>query len=104
MDTPDQQSPRTAISSQTYVSAGMLVVILGAAWAILGQISDLKSTTAGIGWDVSDLKKRMTQREEAKPNSETWTDRDMLQWAVKLQRDNPTLKVPEPPMHIQGQP
>jgi hypothetical protein len=103
MEPHDPRSRPLAINSNTYVSIGMLIVLVGAAWAILTQISDLKSTTNQIGWDVNDLKKRMSAREEIKFPSETWTDRDMLQWSVHLQKDNPSLRVPEPPMHLNNQ-
>jgi hypothetical protein len=35
---------------------------------------------------------------EGRPKNESWSDGDMFRWATRLQRENPTLKVPEPPM------
>jgi len=35
---------------------------------------------------------------EARPTKETWTDGDMFRWATRLQRENPNLRIPEPPM------
>lgn len=113
MDIDQQLFPKTspAIGTQTYVSVGFLIIVLGAAFAVFNQAQEIKSQleknksayesrAERIEWTMSALAERLKAREDAKSTSETWTDRDMLQWSVKLQRENPSLKVPEPPMHL----
>lgn len=49
-----------------------------------------------VSGKVEKLDTRVGTLENASKSSSNWTAVDMFKWAVRLQRDNPTVKVPEP--------
>lgn len=92
------------ISTNTYVSVGLLVFLLGGFWAVLNTIYSSKTE---ITTRQDKMEMRIANIEAQKKQEETWTDTDMFRWAVHLQRDNADpkklqvegLKVPEPEVH-----
>lgn len=81
------------INTNTYVSLGVLFTILIASWTINTSVN---STRNAITNRLDKTEARILVLET---NKDIWTDADMFKWAVHLQRENPTLKVPEPEMH-----
>lgn len=85
------------INTNSYISFSLLLALLGGFWAVLNSLysarADLASKQAQIEIKVDDSKARIESMEK---NKETWDYQDMFRWAVHLQRDNPSMKVPEP--------
>ena len=96
------------INQNTYISVGLLIVLLGGfAWVIKGQsdnrsdnilmkselIMQAAASKNELSSKIDKLETRMLNVESAK---NTWTSTDMFKWAVHLQQSNPQIKVPEP--------
>ena len=85
------------LSVNTYVSVGLLVILLGGfGWVIKGQNDNATNVTIAkmeLSNQVEKLSVRMTSMEASK---NSWTSTQMFQWAVHLQQANPQIKVPEP--------
>lgn len=79
----------STLNANSYVSIGLLITIIAATWVISSSVN--KATELNRQFEV-----RLATMEK---NRETWTDSDMFRWAVHLQKENPTLKIPEPEMH-----
>lgn len=94
------------VNTNTYVSIGLVVVVLGGFFAVLNSVYSVKGEIAArldkVEWRMGTYEKISTK--------ETWNDVDMFKWAVRLQRENADpkklsaegLKVPEPE-HIKDQ-
>lgn len=86
-----------SVNTNTYISVGMMAVLIAGFWtvmnAVYGAKSDLIARSDRYEMKVDALTARVDKFEA---NKETWSFQDMFKWAVHLQRDNPTLKIPEP--------
>lgn len=94
------------VNANTYISAGLVVVVLGGFIAVLNS---LYATKGEITARLDKVEWRMGSYEErigaAKPHKESWSDRDMFKWAVRLQKENQgKIVVPEPEMHEEPAP
>jgi len=85
------------LNANTYVSVGLLVVLLGGfGWIIKGQ-SDTQSqiqtakNETGLMFEKFDMRLKSIEN-----NKNSWSAVDMFKWAVHLQQSNPQIKVPEP--------
>lgn len=93
----EHQSPRVLINTNTYVSFGLLALVVGGLWAILGSLAGAKDEVkearreSNVRFDKMEM--RISGLESTK---NTWTATDMFKWAVHLQQANPQMKVPEP--------
>lgn len=89
-----------AISSSTAVSVGLVITIVIATWVLAQAINNATNSINGFKteWNARmiALENRMATQEKYK---ESWTDGDMFRWAVHLQKENTSLKVPEPDNH-----
>lgn len=89
---------------------GMMLSVIAGTWFVANKVNsaktDIMAQNAAMKADFvaarSAIESRITVL-EARPTRETWTDGDMFRWATRLQRENHTLKVPEPPMKIDSQ-
>ena len=94
----NNQTPRILINTNTYVSIGLIALIVGGIWAILNAVT---STRADMNIRFDKLEDRVKNVEQTK---NTWSAVQMFQWAVHLQQLNSDpkklqtegLKVPEP--------
>ena len=85
--------------------AGVILPVVAGTWYVAHSISsaktDIMSQNTSMKADFVAQKTTIESRIialEARPTKETWTDGDMFRWATRLQRENPNLRVPEPPM------
>lgn len=69
------------LNTNSYISLGLMITIIGCALWINNAVKDL-------GYRIKTL--------EDATLASPWTSVDMFKWAVKLQKDNPAIKVPEP--------
>lgn len=75
---------QTILSEQTLVS-------LGTAFGVLAPIA------VGFGWLHTKLNKIDNRLEQMEAHGqETWSFPQHEAWALRLQKDNPTINVPEP--------
>jgi hypothetical protein len=94
------QHASTALNANSYVSIGLLITIIAATWVIASSVNKVTSSINDAKTEFGARMERFESRVAAiEKNRETWTDGDMFRWAVHLQKENPTLKVPEPEMH-----
>ena len=115
--TEHQQSPPHnmklgGVSTNTYVSISIFAMGLAGFWAVMNTIygakADISTRLDKSEWNqgqfmqqVTELRTEINQMRDKKQTAETWSDRDMFKWSAHLQRDNPSIKVPEPEMHTQ---
>lgn len=105
---PEENTKVQHIGTQTYVSVGLIILILSGFGLVLKGINDNKvetvttknelSTTAlntknELSNQIGALNARITNMETSR---NSWTSTDMFKWAVHLQQANPQIKVPEP--------
>ena len=84
---------------------GMMLSVIAGTWFVASRVSTAKtdimaqntSMKADFVAQKTAIEARLTAL-ESRQTKETWTDGDMFRWATRLQRENPNLKVPEPPM------
>ena len=85
------------LNVNTYVSVGLLVILLGGfGWIIKGQNDTQNQIQVAKNESVMMFEKfdmRLKSMESAK---NSWSAVDMFKWAVHLQQQNPQIKVPEP--------
>ena len=96
------------VNANTYVSIGVLVVLLSGFGIVVKGINDTKTETTTMKsalevtaitnknelvTKIDKLESRINNLESAK---NSWTATDMFKWAVHLQQSNPQIKVPEP--------
>ena len=88
-----QIQPPVLLNTNTYISFGMLILMLGVVvsfWRLADTISANKV----------ELNNRMEKLEivmgALQKNKNSWTATDQFRWAVHLQQANPQIKVPEP--------
>jgi roadblock/LC7 domain-containing protein len=102
----DYREHNGRISPSTLISlAGVVLSVVAGTWVLASKISttktDIMTQNASMKADFvaarTAIESRITAL-EARPTKETWTDGDMFRWATRLQRENPNLRVPEPPM------
>lgn len=88
------------INTSTYVSLGLLASIVIGTWVLSASIggarNDVTNAKVEIIGRVGKAEERIQNLEKTR---ETWNDADMFRWAVHLQKENPTLKIPEPEQH-----
>jgi outer membrane murein-binding lipoprotein Lpp len=94
-----------SLNANTFVSLGVLAAIVTGTWVLANKISNVKTDILASNVTMkSEFQAKATSLEarvtalEGRPKNETWSDGDMFRWATRLQRENHTLKVPEPPM------
>jgi len=94
---PIHQPKDNQINTNTYVSVGILVTILSGFAVMMNTIYSSKSTleTNQIRFE-NKIDGVIFRVDKFEKNRETWSAQDMFKWAVHLQRDNPSMKVPEP--------
>src|SRR4030095_9590729 len=93
------------VNTNTFVSLGVLIAIVGGTWVLANKISNVKTDILASNITMkteftakaTSIEARVTAL-EGRPKNETWSDGDMFRWATRLQRENHNLKVPEPPM------
>lgn len=97
---PTHHLVKNGLNSSSFISIGLVITIVIATWVLAGAIN---SATGSINsfkteWNarMTSLETRMGAQEKYK---ESWTDGDMFRWAVHLQKENTSLKVPEPENH-----
>jgi outer membrane murein-binding lipoprotein Lpp len=96
---------KATLNTNTFVSLGVLAAIVTGTWVLSQKISSVKNDVlaanvtmkADFTAKATSLEARVTAL-EGRPKNESWSDGDMFRWATRLQRENHTLKVPEPPM------
>lgn len=76
-----QQHTASRLNTNSYISIALVFTIVGC--------------TLWINNNFKDMNYRL-ERIENKSAENAWTGVDMFKWAVKLQKDNPGVKVPEP--------
>jgi len=94
------------ININTVVSLiGIVVSVIASTWLIANRVNttktDIMAQNTAMKADFVAAKTAIESRIstlEARPTKETWTDGDMFRWATRLQRENPNMRVPEPPM------
>lgn len=69
------------LNANSYISISLMVTIIGCTLWINNSFNKIDNRLVNI---------------ESKSIENIWTGVDMFKWAVKLQRDNPQIKVPEP--------
>jgi hypothetical protein len=72
------------------ISIGLALLIVGATWT-------LKDSNNALGTRLSALELKQSLTKE--PPKESWSETDMIRWAVHLQQANkaiPNFRVPEP--------
>jgi hypothetical protein len=79
---------KAGLNTNSYISVGLAVLLIGSALYLRDGQKD-------VAFEVKTVQTRIDVLEKAKI-SDRWSGTDMFKWAVKLQRDNPALKVPEP--------
>ena len=93
------------INTNTYVSIGLIMLIVGGIWAILSAISSIKSDISSARVESNArFDKVETRVSSIETSKNVWTSTDMFKWAVHLQQANSDpkklqsegLKVPEP--------
>jgi len=84
---------------------GVMLPVVAGTWFMASKVSnartDIMAQNVSMKADFAAAKTAIESRItalEARPTKETWTDGDMFRWATRLQRENPNLRVPEPPM------
>lgn len=98
------------LGSRSYISIGlfgmMLAGILGVInilYGIKGDVINAKNEFSSrmdkFEWNQSQMQREFTDMKAKKSEAETWNDLDMLKWSIQFQKDNPSIKVPEPVMH-----
>lgn len=93
----DSPPPQMMIGRDTYVSIGIIALIVGGIVAILSSIASMKSEIKDARTEMSREFEKMSMRvSNLESTKNAWTATDMFKWAVHLQQANPTVKVPEP--------
>jgi len=94
----DIQRRSATINTNTYVSLGLLVTLLGGFWAILNTIYGARSEIINKQDKVElKLESLTTRMDKLDAQHETWSFQDQFKWSVHLQRDNVgKITVPEP--------
>lgn len=100
----DLNSPPAMVNTNTYVSIGLIALVMGGIWAILGSISSTKNEIVAVRSEIVDAKKdtrifydKLDDRlKNVETNKSFLTTTDFYKWAIHLQQSNPTIKVPEP--------
>ena len=97
----------TKLNLNTVVTIiGMMLSVIAGTWVVANKVAtaktDIMAQNATMKADFvaarTAIESRITALEARPINKETWSDGDMFRWATRLQRENPNLKVPEPPM------
>jgi cell division protein YceG involved in septum cleavage len=83
------------LNTNSYISISVVVLLIGALVWLNTKFGELHDGQKDTRFDVQALTTRLETIEKAKV-TDRWSGTDMFKWAVKLQRDNPTIKVPEP--------
>lgn len=91
------------LNTNSYITLGLGITIIsasiGGAFWLSSQFSGLRQGQELTQERMSNLKEKLELRlstlETAKV-ADRWSGTDMFKWAVKLQRENPAIKVPEP--------
>lgn len=86
---------KPVFNTNSYISLGVAIIFLGGLAWLNTRLSDLHDGQRDVKFEVLTLQTRMEVIEKAKV-VDRWSGTDMFKWAVKLQRDNPQIKVPEP--------
>jgi hypothetical protein len=85
------------INTNTYVSVGLLALLVGGLWAILNGLSSAKEEVKEARRELNGRFDKIEVRVQGLESTKnTWTATDMFKWAVHLQQANPQIKVPEP--------
>lgn len=100
-----ERNGRRGINPTMISLVGVLISIVGGTWIIANKLShidtDILANNVALKAEFSakatTLEARVTAL-EGRQVKETWTDGDMFRWATRLQRENQSLRVPEPPM------
>lgn len=100
----------THLNVNSYISLGMLgsliVGFLSLFFWLNNHFDSFKTSQADLkaevtkaqdkmSYDMKEVVSRVTNIETNR-STDKWTGTDMFKWAVHLQRDNPSLHVPEP--------
>ncbi len=81
------------LNTNSYISLGIaLAIISGVVW-INVNVAKLQTTAEMNKEELASIQARLRATELSR---ESWGYQDMYRWASHLQRDNPSLKVPEP--------
>lgn len=93
------------MNTNTYISIGLVVTVLGGFVAVINTLYSAKGEITArldkVEWRMASVENKPlpVQRKES------WTDRDMFKWAVRLQKENQgKITVPEPEMHEEQSP
>jgi hypothetical protein len=82
--------PPKQININTGVSIGIAVLMGAGFWKVIDTVTIAK------GEITARLDKVETRVSTVESSRNSWTSTDMFKWAVHLQQNNPSLKVPEP--------
>jgi len=108
----------TRLNTNSYISIGLGVAVVGAVVGGFGtmnvwlggkfdaqneKLMATNSQLTQITYDMKQLQQRL-DRIEGNKAKDPWVGVDMFKWAVKLQRDNPQIKVPEPKHESEAMP
>lgn len=77
------------LTTNSYISIGLLVTLIGATWLICTKLNDIVAANLLLNF-------RMTEMEKRQSRPDPWTGTDMLRWTVEFGQLNPTLKILEP--------
>jgi hypothetical protein len=77
------------LNTNSYISLGLLVSIIGATWIIAAKLNAIERMNDKLDY-------RMTTMETHQSRPDPWTGTDQLRWTVEFGQLNPTLRIPEP--------
>lgn len=89
------EASASSLNTNSYLSIGLVVLLIAALLWLNTKFSDLHDGQKDVRFDLQAITTRIERIEKAK-EQDRWTGTDMFKWAVKLQRENPSIKVPEP--------
>lgn len=83
------------LNTNSYLSISLVVILVGSLLWLNNKFGDLHDGQVNVRFDLQTLTTRIEVIEKSKV-IDRWSGTDMFKWAVKLQQNNPTIKVPDP--------
>lgn len=96
----------SGLNTNSYLSLGLVVLLIGIVIWLNSQFQGIKDTSAAkfqelhdsniaFNGEIKNMKEHPSRVENQKVDFR-WNSVDMFRWAVRLQRDNPSMKIAEP--------
>ncbi len=83
---PPQHPQHTQINTNTYISVALFILIVSGVVWITNTINRFDSKIDTLSGQIVAVQNV----------HESWSYQDMFKWCVRLQRDNPQIKIPDP--------